>query len=53
VEKIWDVVQSEGGWGWGGEWKMEFQKQIKNKIKLKKRIHEFTFYLVLSAGADS
>jgi hypothetical protein len=25
-EEVWDVEQSEGGSGWGGEWNMECKK---------------------------
>jgi hypothetical protein len=31
-EEVWDVEQSEGGWG-ARKWNMEYKRQIKNKIK--------------------
>jgi hypothetical protein len=24
-EELWDVEQSESGWGWGGKWNMEYK----------------------------
>jgi hypothetical protein len=43
-EEVWDVEQSEDGWGEGREWNMECKNILKIKIKKLEKSHNKRYY---------